>query len=1173
MKIVSLDLLAFGAFTAARLEFDPQRPFQVVLGPNAAGKSTALRAITDLLFGIPERTSDDFLHRKDRLRLGAELAAADGRRLSFLRRKGRKDTLLEPAGKVALPDVALRPFLGELDRTLFTSMFGLGHDALRRGAEDLLQAGGALGESLFEAAGGTHSVRAVLAGLAAAAEALFRKGGINPEVNAAIARYNEARLATRAAALEGEAYLELEEDIAALAATNEAQRQALAGLAAEQRKLERVQRNLPRVAAREEVLAELRDLAGVADLAASARGQRLALLTTRRQRSDDRERDAAEVARLEGLLQGLDTPPALLDAANEIQRLNESLGAVRKAHADQPKLRADLAALRDATERLLGEVRGGLTLTAAAALRIPKPQAKRIRELADQHTALRATRAAAAQTLGLAQAAAAEAEQALATAPAPRDMHPLADAVQAVQGEGSLLRDAAASEATGAAAWRRARAEAATLHGWQGAFEALESLAVPPADTVQRFATSLAAAAGDGQRARERVEERAREQRDTEAEIARLHAAGLVPTAAQLAEARQRRDAAWRLLRRAYIDGDATARAAAAAADAEPPLPEAYEAAVAGADGLADALRSDAARVARDQALQRGRAEGLARLSEARDALAAVEAGHAALAAEWAALWAPLAVAPLPPAEMLAWVETHRRVRDLAGAARDEDGRHAALAQQVARCQHRLRDALQAVGEAAAGSEDDLSLLLTRCQRVLQDGEAARRRRDGIEQALATAGGALRAAEQQGRSTAAAVADWQGEWAELMSGIGYDAGAAPREVEESHSLIEQAFAQDQAASDLQRRLRRMEEDAEEFRAAVAAVAAPMAVDLLGQPAEHVLVELTGRHRQAANNQITRGGLGERLTALRAAVAAAQQDLTATERHLAALVRQAGCLDVDGLEALETQSERKRLLSVRRAEIEAQLVEDGAGLTLAEVLDEVRGQDGDRTEARRVELGEQLQALQSERDAGLERHGARRRERDTMLRQTAAAAQAAQDAEAELAHIRAGAEEYMRLRLAEVVLREFVERYRERHQDPILTRASQLFPLLTLQTFSAVRTDYDEVDQPVLVGVDRGGAALGVAAMSDGTRDQLYLALRLAAVEQYLTSAEPPPFVADDLLVHFDDDRARAALRVLADFSRRTQVLFFTHHPHLVELARGAVPPELLQVQSLTAPSG
>ena len=66
-----------------------------------------------------------------------------------------------------------------------------------------------------------------------------------------------------------------------------------------------------------------------------------------------------------------------------------------------------------------------------------------------------------------------------------------------------------------------------------------------------------------------------------------------------------------------------------------------------------------------------------------------------------------------------------------------------------------------------------------------------------------------------------------------------------------------------------------------------------------------------------------------------------------------------------------------------------------------------------------------------------------------------------------------------------------------------------------------------------------------------------LALRLASLEQYLEKNEPLPFIVDDILLRFDDDRALATLKVLADLSRKTQVLFFTHHRHLVELADNA----------------
>ena len=74
-------------------------------------------------------------------------------------------------------------------------------------------------------------------------------------------------------------------------------------------------------------------------------------------------------------------------------------------------------------------------------------------------------------------------------------------------------------------------------------------------------------------------------------------------------------------------------------------------------------------------------------------------------------------------------------------------------------------------------------------------------------------------------------------------------------------------------------------------------------------------------------------------------------------------------------------------------------------------------------------------------------------------------------------------------------------------------------------------------------------------MSEGARDQLYLALRLAYLEDYAKRSEPIPFVGDDLFMTFDDDRTKNGLAALAGLSADVQPILFTHHMHVVELAR------------------
>ena len=77
-------------------------------------------------------------------------------------------------------------------------------------------------------------------------------------------------------------------------------------------------------------------------------------------------------------------------------------------------------------------------------------------------------------------------------------------------------------------------------------------------------------------------------------------------------------------------------------------------------------------------------------------------------------------------------------------------------------------------------------------------------------------------------------------------------------------------------------------------------------------------------------------------------------------------------------------------------------------------------------------------------------------------------------------------------------------------------------------------------------------------MSTGTADQLYLALRIASINDYLDRAPALPFVADDLFVNFDDERAAAGFQVLGELAQVTQVLFFTHHQHLVDIAQSTL---------------
>ena len=213
------------------------------------------------------------------------------------------------------------------------------------------------------------------------------------------------------------------------------------------------------------------------------------------------------------------------------------------------------------------------------------------------------------------------------------------------------------------------------------------------------------------------------------------------------------------------------------------------------------------------------------------------------------------------------------------------------------------------------------------------------------------------------------------------------------------------------------------------------------------------------------------------------------------------------------------------------------------------------------------LNHHIQALELERSDLDQLIGSEKAVIDAMDGR-ADAAELAESAQGVLAELRDRVERYARVRVASILLRKEIERYREANQGPILKRAGEIFADLTLNSFKGLLPDFGEKDNPILLGVRPTNEKVSMEGMSDGTSDQLYLSLRFASLELRFLDGEPMPLILDDILINFDDDRSCATLRVLAELSKKTQIIFFTHHRHLLELARANVGDDVLFTYSL-----
>ena len=232
------------------------------------------------------------------------------------------------------------------------------------------------------------------------------------------------------------------------------------------------------------------------------------------------------------------------------------------------------------------------------------------------------------------------------------------------------------------------------------------------------------------------------------------------------------------------------------------------------------------------------------------------------------------------------------------------------------------------------------------------------------------------------------------------------------------------------------------------------------------------------------------------------------------------------------------------------------------------MDDAAGADGDLMAADAEGLAERIAALNTAIEARIETRLAAEADFKAVDDRPDAAIAAFEMAEART-EMGFQAELYVRKRAELTLLRAAVERYRLEKQAPLLGRASELFRTLTLGRYTRLMVEY-EGDAPKLAGKkDDGATVVPVEGMSQGTVDQLFLALRIAAVEDTVAQGSRLPFLADDLFINYDDARAAAGFKVLAELSRSTQVLFFTHHDHLLEVAKTSLKP--IQVATCALP--
>lgn len=1180
MKILRLNLDAFGPFSGESLDLAAgQFGLHLVYGPNEAGKTSSLRALDNLLYGIPLRSTDNFRFEHNKMRLSATLEHSDGSILEFVRFKRNRDPLCEGDGVTALDPALLERFLGGVDRSMFATMFGIGHEALIEGGKEIINGGGQLGELLFSASSGIAGLKGIQDALQADRLELFTDTGRgrNQRIPQAIAEVNQAKIKIKEATVTTEEWSRQDQAVRESRAEGQRLEDQRRQKGSELNRLRRIQGALKLFPERAQLLEELEALADVILLADDFADRRRQAEKERDQASHEAARARQAIASLTSRCEAVELPTALLGAGDDVEALNERRGAYRKAQADRPVRLANLQEHEHAAREILQSLGKPRDLAAADSFQERADDPVVIQQLALQAQQLATRREETREMISRHRQRSERIRRELETLALPPDLSALRAAVKAADrlGDPEARRDEAARqlepmEKAFGVALRR-------LPGWAGSPDELEDLPVPLPETVERFEGQFQAAES---RRRELESDRLREEKAIAELEARLQAESRqrdLPSEDDLSRSRQARENGWRLIRRAWLEDQDDPDAAAAFVAEQAPgrtLAEAYEQGVARSDVLADRLRREANDVAR-------RAERLALVEGHRGQLARVRREEVEaqdvrdrLTRDWEAVTSPLGpgLVGYGPSELRSWLAKREKTLEMLAKVRAGRAEVEQIERLMAEHAARLTIALVELG-AKPTAEERWTALIDLAHGLLTKSETVTRRRERLEAELAKEVVDLEDAERALAKVEADRDEWRAPWAESMSRIGLEPEATPEQANIFVQKVRDLRDQIRKASEFRSWIRTIDRDAELFARDVAAVVRRVAPDLEGQEQETpdvVVGTLQARLRTARDDDRNVRSLREQIAVETEALDAAEQSRAEALLELGGLCREASCATVEELPEAERRSLRRVRLEADLKRCEAQIRALSAGASIDAFIAEAGTLDPDSLDLTIATLDDEVAALQQQIVEVNQRIGAQN-ERLEAIDGSSKAAEANEQAGYALARLQSDVPRYAALRIAAYVLQQGIDRYRERAQGPLIRRASQLFATLTAGSFGGLRIDYDDRGSALLVGVRPDGeTALGVQCMSDGSSDQLYLALRIASLENWLAAHEPLPLVVDDILLQFDNTRSAAALQVLAELSRKTQVIFFTHHAHLLDLARSELPADVLFVHELSA---
>lgn len=392
------------------------------------------------------------------------------------------------------------------------------------------------------------------------------------------------------------------------------------------------------------------------------------------------------------------------------------------------------------------------------------------------------------------------------------------------------------------------------------------------------------------------------------------------------------------------------------------------------------------------------------------------------------------------------------------------------------------------------------------------------------------------------------------EWREFLRGIGFDEDLSPKGANEVISAIQKIQLDIATLDELDSRIARMQNTIDDVKALHEQIAPYVERSYITTDISANIPVFATHLDSAKTAKLRSQDLGERIRKLHDRIANLGNDKEKLEGEILTYISSGGASDeADFRQKFAVFVERRQLRQkANDCRKNIQMVV-GTGEHFDSFLASISSTQPDMIPPQLEEIQRHLTELSNERDQTNISIGEAKKEierlsssNDLQVKQS--------EVELKKQELRDCSRDWVKSQIGQLMLDKAISKYEETRQPDVIKAAEDFFLHVAGTNYSAIVKPIDNDEFEIR---DSTGRSKSILEMSRGTREQLYLAMRLGLIDEYEKRSEPMPVVMDDILANFDDDRVRLAIQALKSFSETRQIIVLTCHKNNLDLYQQA----------------